>query len=132
MGELPSGRVFNFNTQVTWACLIPDGDTFILAGVTNFSTTTNNPFGVVEKYSSTGEFIEQLPLLTPRVPSIPSYYACGTFEDGQGDKAYMVMSKWVGSNGDRTYTTEVLFQNANAWVPGPQVPNRRSLATGYN
>ena len=118
------------NTQVTWACLIPDGDTFILAGVTNFTTTTPI-FGLVEKYSSTGEFIEYLPSLTPREPHIVRYYACGTFEDGQGDKAYMAVSARVGM-GDST--TEVLFQNANAWVPGPQVPYPNSwlFAKGYN
>ena len=45
----------------------------------------------------------------------------------------MVMSAWVG-NGEWDSTTEVLFQNANAWVPGPQVPYPNSwlFAKGYN
>ena len=82
--------------------------------------------------------MEYLPSLTPSEHGQVRYYACGTFEDGQGDKAYMVVSGWADDSGfEYESGTEVLFQHANAWVPGPPVPHSNSkpwttFATGYN
>jgi len=137
--ELPSGRVFNLNNWAHYSCLIPDEDTFILAGATHLSIGQNLPpiFGLVEKYSSTGEFIEYLPSLTPSDHNSVHYYACGTFEYGQGNKAYMVMSGWRTGGPEYEGATEVLFQHADAWVPGPAVPHTNTkpwtaYATVYN
>ena len=94
---------------------------------------------MVERYSSTGEFIEYLPsLVTARLHSQKTFYAGGTFKDGQGDKAYLVVGGWgVSDWWGLEFATEVLFQDAKAWVPGPQVPLPdyrpwTSTPTGYN
>jgi len=49
----------------------------------------------------------------------------------------MVMSGWTGPGVDYEGATEVLFQHADAWVPGPPVPHTNTkpwtaFATGYN
>ena len=115
--ELPSGREFSLNFAVEEACLIPQTDSFIVTGGIVGGQT------YVEKYSSTGEFIEDLPSLKigRRV------HACGTFEDGDG-RAVLLITGGYGPYGQPNpnglSSTELLRSDSDgkwtSWATGEQ------------
>ena len=88
--ELPSGRTFDLENLAILRsfCLIPSGDTFILAGAHDGSTTLGP--GLVERYSSSGEFIEYLPSLSNAYVDL----GCGSFKEDQGNTA-LLMVGWT-------------------------------------
>ena len=78
--ELPSGREFSLFYDVKDACLIPLTDGFVVTG------GVHGGWNYVEKYSSKGEFVEDLPSFEIGRRD----HACGTFEDGNGRAVLLI------------------------------------------
>merc|ERR1712012_179167 len=116
--DLPSGRTFPLKSLAmeNMVCLIPTGDTFVLAGAINTNTGT---FGLVERYSSNGVFIENL-------PSLQEFYwnlGCGSFKDDHGNTALIVVGRGGGPDPDHMTEAKILYDGTEAWVPGPDFPD---------
>ena len=92
-------RTFSLAHDFSGSCLISQSDSFVL--VDHFIGS-----GLVERYSSEGNFIETLPYSETVSPNT----ACGSFEDSEGQTVLLITSDDGG--------TELLLQNANAWVQG--------------
>ena len=111
--ELPSGREFFLPYAVGRdACLIPQTDGFIVTG------GTSGVWDYVEKYSSTGEFVENLPYLVIGRRA----HACGTFEDGDGRAVLLVTGGISSGNKEVLSSTEMLWPDSDglwtSWTAG--------------
>ena len=94
-------QTFSLNYDYSKACLISQSDSFLLVGSESGLERRR-----IERYSSEGNFIETLP--HSETDSLDT--ACGSFEDSEGQTVLLITSDDGG--------TELLLQNANAWVQG--------------
>jgi len=111
--ELPSGREFSLSYDVQNACLIPQSDGFIVTG------GIVGGWNYVEKYSSKGEFVEDLPSFETGRRD----HACGTFEDGEGRTVLLITGGYGFESRNGLSSTEMLWPDSDSyWFPGPILP----------
>ena len=107
--ELPSGREFALSYDVKNACLIPQSDGFIVTG------GVVGGWNYVEKYSSNGEFVEDLPSFEIGRRD----HACGAFEDGEGRAVLLITGGYGFENRDGLSSTEMLWPDSDSyWFTG--------------
>lgn len=113
--ELPSGRELSLSYNVKEACLISLTDGFIVTG--GIATGTGS-WSLVQKYSSTGEFIELLPSFTIG----RRRHACGTFEDEAGRAVLLITGGYGFENRNGLNSTELLRSDSDgkwtSWTAG--------------
>jgi len=114
--ELPSGREFELSYDVKNACLIPQSDGFIVTG------GVVGGWNYVEKYSSDGEFVEDLPSFEIGRRD----HACGAFEDGEGRAVLLITGGYGFENRNGLSSTEMLWPDSDgywtSWATGPMLP----------
>ena len=111
--ELPSGREFSLSYDVQNACLIPQSDGFIVTG------GIVGGWNYVEKYSSKGDFVEDLPSFETGRRD----HACGTFEDGEGRTVLLITGGYGFESRNGLSSTEMLWPDSDSyWFPGPILP----------
>ena len=122
--ELPSNRIFNLGNRIfnsgrasEASCLISNGDSFILVGLRNQQFPG---YDFVEEYSSTGEHLRGLRYFDSNLHR--NFPACGTFQDDQGETAFLTISAL--SFEIHPFSAFVLYNGALDWVVGPQLPQR--------
>jgi len=111
--ELPSRREFELPYDVKNACLIPQSDGFIVTG------GVVGGWNYVEKYSSNGEFVEDLPSFEIGRRD----HACGAFEDGEGRAVLLITGGYGFENRNGLSSTEMLWPDSDSyWFTGPELP----------
>ena len=123
--RLPSLRVFNLGNPAfeytsrasESSCLISNGDSFVLVGLRNQRFPG---YDFVEEYSSTGEHLRGLRYFDSNLHR--NFPACGTFQDDQGETAFLTISAL--SSEIHPFSAFVLYNGALDWVVGPQLPQR--------
>ena len=89
--ELPTGRIFPMHQPVSYACLIPQTEGFIVTGGLHLDGT------VVDAYSSTGDFVSSLPSFVEGRRG----HGCGSFVDGDGANVLLIAGgREIGTDTD--------------------------------
>jgi len=114
--ELPGGRTFELHHEAISSCLIPLDQHFVIVGKT------------VDRYTSTGEFVEEMPELNiPRRDA-----ACSSFADHNGDIVLVVVGGYEIGSPEVFSSTEFLLPGAAFWTYGPDLYSPAALGRAAN